>query len=74
MNKIVSLVYVDTQKTILSSSVDGSVRLWWGTKGRFVGFFGQHRAFNFPSSDDTGQPAVLPYDISEVKGNNCITL
>ncbi|XP_035826428.1 WD repeat-containing protein 64 [Aplysia californica] len=65
MSKIVSLVYVDAQKAILSSSMDGSVRLWWGMKGRFVGFFGQHRPFNFPSSEDTGHAAVLPYDISE---------
>ena len=40
-------------------------RIWWGTKGRFVGFFGQHRGLTFPSSEDTTGTLVLPYDITE---------
>ncbi|KAK3736912.1 hypothetical protein RRG08_000654 [Elysia crispata] len=65
MSKIVSLVYVDVQKAIYSSSLDGSVRVWYGSKGRFVGFFGQHRPFNFPASEDAVNNSVLPFDINE---------
>ncbi|GFS05235.1 WD repeat-containing protein 64 [Elysia marginata] len=65
MSKVVSLVYVDLQKAIYSSSLDGSVRVWYGSKGRFVGFFGQHRPFNFPASEDAVNNSVLPFDINE---------
>lgn len=63
--KIVSLVYINPLKTILSGSTDGSVRVWWGYKGRFVGFFGQHRPFVFPEREETAGPPSLPYDITE---------
>ena len=32
--------------------------------GHFMGFFGQHRPWNFPSTERSSTP-VLPYDISE---------
>ncbi|XP_071080173.1 WD repeat-containing protein 64-like [Haliotis cracherodii] len=65
LTKIVSLVYVDSLKSILSGSSDGSVRVWWGNKGKFVGFFSQHRPFNFPATEETAGSPTLPYDITE---------
>ncbi|XP_046579795.1 WD repeat-containing protein 64-like [Haliotis rubra] len=65
LTKIVSLVYVDSLKCILSGSTDGSVRVWWGNKGKFVGFFSQHRPFNFPATEETAGSPTLPYDITE---------
>ncbi|KAK7504770.1 hypothetical protein BaRGS_00003798, partial [Batillaria attramentaria] len=65
LTRIVALEYIDSQKAILSASTDGSVRVWWGQKGRFVGFFGQHRPFNFPASEETSGTPTLPYDITE---------
>ena len=44
-------------------------RVWWGYKGRFVGFFSQHRAFVFPTREESAGPPTLPYDISEVSIN-----
>ncbi|KAJ8309097.1 hypothetical protein KUTeg_013971 [Tegillarca granosa] len=63
--KVISIVYVESTKSILSGSADGSVRVWWGTKGRFIGFFSQHRPFNYPVSEAKAGPAILPYDINE---------
>lgn len=42
-------------------------RVWWGHKGRFIGFFSQHRPFVFPRNEESAGPATLPYDITEVK-------
>ncbi|XP_069117610.1 WD repeat-containing protein 64-like isoform X3 [Argopecten irradians] len=63
--KVVSLQYVNSLKAIFSGSMDGSVRVWWGSKGRFIGFFSQHRAFIWPESEEKAGQAVLPYDITE---------
>ncbi|XP_048734935.1 WD repeat-containing protein 64-like isoform X4 [Ostrea edulis] len=63
--KIVSLMYIDKLKAIFSGSTDGSVRVWWGHKGRFIGFFSQHRPFVFPKNEESAGPATLPYDITE---------
>ncbi|KAK3093696.1 hypothetical protein FSP39_018996 [Pinctada imbricata] len=63
--KVVSLIYIESLKAIYSGSTDGSVRVWWGTKGRFVGFFGQHRPFMFPRREESAGPPTLPYDITE---------
>lgn len=63
--KIVSLMYIDKLKAIFSGSTDGSVRVWWGHKGRFIGFFSQHRPFVFPRNEESAGPATLPYDITE---------
>ncbi|ELT96575.1 hypothetical protein CAPTEDRAFT_219855 [Capitella teleta] len=63
--KVVELSYIESIKAIVSGSIDGSVRIWWGNRGRFIGFFGQHRPFNFPTSEDTARTPVLPYDINE---------
>ncbi|WAR20511.1 WDR64-like protein [Mya arenaria] len=41
------------------------VVVWWGRKGRFVGFFGQHRQFTFPTSEEKAGAPSLPYDITE---------
>lgn len=41
-------------------------RVWWGHKGRFIGFFSQHRPFVFPKNEESAGPATLPYDITEV--------
>ncbi|XP_041352298.1 WD repeat-containing protein 64-like isoform X2 [Gigantopelta aegis] len=63
--RIVSLVYVDAHKSILSGSTDGSLRVWWGKKGKFIGFFSQHRPFLFPVSEELAGSPSLPYDITE---------
>ncbi|XP_021348111.1 WD repeat-containing protein 64-like isoform X3 [Mizuhopecten yessoensis] len=63
--KVVSLEYINPYKAIVSGSSDGSVRVWWGSKGRFVGFYSQHRTFIWPVSEEKAGPAVLPYDITE---------
>ncbi|KAL5008313.1 hypothetical protein ScPMuIL_013894 [Solemya velum] len=65
LTKVVTLVYVDYLKCVLSGSTDGSVRVWWGRKGRYVGFLSQHKPLVFPKSEETAGPAILPYDISE---------
>ncbi|XP_053404636.1 WD repeat-containing protein 64-like isoform X4 [Mercenaria mercenaria] len=65
LTKVVSLHFIDSVKAILSASTDGSARVWWGRKGRFVGFFGQHRIFNFPTSEEKAGTPTLPYDITE---------
>ncbi|XP_052769281.1 WD repeat-containing protein 64-like isoform X3 [Mya arenaria] len=65
LTKVVSLTFVDSVKGILSASTDGSARVWWGRKGRFVGFFGQHRQFTFPTSEEKAGAPSLPYDITE---------
>ncbi|XP_072032372.1 WD repeat-containing protein 64-like [Amphiura filiformis] len=67
LSRIVTLIYVNHMKAIISGSTDGSVRVWYGDSpqmGHFMGFFGQHRPWNFPSAERTSTP-VLPYDISE---------
>ncbi|CAH1792147.1 unnamed protein product [Owenia fusiformis] len=65
LSKISALTYVDSTGSIVSSSTDGSVRVWWGNRGRFVGFFGQHRPFHFPHDEESAGPPILPYDINE---------
>ncbi|XP_064622276.1 WD repeat-containing protein 64-like isoform X2 [Lineus longissimus] len=65
LTKVVTLNYVDNLNAIISGSMDGSVRVWWGTKGRFVGFFGQYRPFHFQTNEETAGTPILPYDISE---------
>ncbi|XP_071962491.1 WD repeat-containing protein 64-like [Antedon mediterranea] len=68
LTRVVSLVYVSTMHVIVSGSTDGSVRLWYGQEpqqGHFMGFFSQHRPWNFPNTERSSSP-VLPYDISEV--------
>ena len=42
-------------------------RIWWGTRGRFIGFYGQHRGLTFPASEQIASTPVLPYDITEVQ-------
>ncbi|CAI9720649.1 repeat-containing 64-like isoform X2 [Octopus vulgaris] len=46
------------------------VRVWWGTGGRFVGFFGQPRPFVFPVSEESSRYSCLPYDINEQPTKN----
>lgn len=65
LSNIVSLEYVNSAKSIISGSADGSVRVWWGNGGRFVGFFGQPRFFRFPVLEETSTTPPLPYDINE---------
>ncbi|KAJ8044929.1 WD repeat-containing protein 64 [Holothuria leucospilota] len=67
LSKIVSLVYINHMTVIVSGSVDGSVRVWYAGEfqcGHFMGFFNQHRPWNFPSVERSSTP-VLPYDITE---------
>ena len=40
--------------------------MWWGKKGKFLGFFSQHRPFHFPVSEELAGSPSLPYDITEV--------
>ncbi|KAK2162660.1 hypothetical protein LSH36_94g03011 [Paralvinella palmiformis] len=70
LTRIVQLEYILSQKAVLSGSTDGSVRIWCPEKGRYVGFFGQQRPFNFPNDNDednaeTVNNNILPYDITE---------
>ncbi|XP_071484105.1 WD repeat-containing protein 64-like [Diadema antillarum] len=67
LSKIVSLIYIDRMKIIISGSTDGSVRVWYADapqRSHFMGFFGQHRPWNYPSAESSSEP-VLPYDIAE---------
>ncbi|XP_077997639.1 WD repeat-containing protein 64-like isoform X1 [Glandiceps talaboti] len=67
LTKVVALTYIDRMRAIMSASTDGSVRMWFGgehSRGHFMGFFGQHRPWNFPNTERAITP-VLPYDISE---------
>ncbi|XP_071795581.1 WD repeat-containing protein 64-like isoform X1 [Asterias amurensis] len=67
LSRIVTLVYTNHMKSIISGSLDGSVRLWYAedpARGHFMGFFSQHRPWNFPSLERSSTP-VLPYDITE---------
>ncbi|XP_022089085.1 LOW QUALITY PROTEIN: WD repeat-containing protein 64-like [Acanthaster planci] len=67
LSRIVTLVYANHMKSIISGSMDGSVRMWYGedpARGHFMGFFSQHRPWNFPSLERSNTP-VLPYDITE---------
>ena len=42
-----------------------NLRVWWGNKGRFVGFLGQTKPFNIPRRDT--YEFTPPLDITEVK-------
>ncbi|PIK60352.1 putative WD repeat-containing protein 64 [Apostichopus japonicus] len=67
LSKIVSLVFINHMKVIVSGSVDGSVRVWYAGEsqcGHFMGFFNQHRSWNYPSVERSSTP-LLPYDITE---------
>lgn len=66
LTRITKLGYISSSSLIISAAVDGSVRIWWGKKGRFTGFFGQQRALTFPSSEETAGICLQPYDITEV--------
>uniref|UniRef100_A0A0L8I7X9 Uncharacterized protein n=1 Tax=Octopus bimaculoides TaxID=37653 RepID=A0A0L8I7X9_OCTBM len=65
LSAVISLSYISTSNSIISGSTDASVRVWWGTGGRFVGFFGQPRPFVFPVSEESSRYSCLPYDINE---------
>jgi hypothetical protein len=41
-----------------------NLRVWWGNKGRFVGFLGQKNPFNIPRRDT--YELTPPIDITEV--------
>ncbi|XP_078673590.1 WD repeat-containing protein 64-like [Branchiostoma floridae x Branchiostoma belcheri] len=62
LNRIVSLFYTGPG-FIVSGSTDGSVRVWYKEKGHFIGFFGQHRIWKYPTEPPSS--AVFPYDITE---------
>ncbi|XP_038075924.1 WD repeat-containing protein 64-like isoform X2 [Patiria miniata] len=67
LSRIVTLVYANHMKSVISGSMDGSVRMWYGedpARGHFMGFFSQHRPWNLPSLERSNTP-VLPYDITE---------
>ncbi|XP_033112212.1 WD repeat-containing protein 64-like isoform X2 [Anneissia japonica] len=67
LTRVASLVYIGSMQVIVSGSTDGSVRMWYGQEpqqGHFMGFFSQHRPWNFPNAERSSSP-VLPYDISE---------
>ncbi|KAI0210520.1 WD repeat-containing protein 64 [Lamellibrachia satsuma] len=65
LTKVVQLQYVNAFKTVISASTDGSVRIWWGVQGSFVGFYGQHKPINYPLTENLTATPVLPYDINE---------
>ncbi|KAH9519572.1 WD repeat-containing protein 64, partial [Bulinus truncatus] len=65
VNKIINLVVVEASNLILSSSVDGSIRVWLATTGSFIGFFGQIKSFHISTSEELQKNSVLPFDISE---------
>ncbi|KAK2191768.1 hypothetical protein NP493_46g07030 [Ridgeia piscesae] len=65
LTKVVQLQFMNAFKAVLSASTDGSVRIWWETQGRFVGFYGQHKAIHYPIAESLTSTPVLPYDINE---------
>jgi WD repeat-containing protein 64 len=60
---IVDMTYLSINKTLATASTDESVRVWWGNRGRFIGFYGQIKHFIIPLDDDSD--LTQPYDISE---------
>ncbi len=62
-NAIVDLIYNSTNKTLLSASLDESVRIWQGHKGNFIGFLGQSKPISIPNNES--RDFTQPYDVSE---------
>ena len=63
MNKIIDLVLNPENKLIFSTSVDESVRVWWGQKGKYIGYLGQKKPFVIPTKDQ--YEFSPPIDITE---------
>uniref|UniRef100_A0A4X2KKH9 WD repeat domain 64 n=1 Tax=Vombatus ursinus TaxID=29139 RepID=A0A4X2KKH9_VOMUR len=59
--KIVNVIYVEDKQVVLTSSVDGSVRIWHARNGHYCGYFGQRRTFELNEVTDF----ILPCDVSE---------
>ncbi|XP_068920605.1 WD repeat-containing protein 64 [Petaurus breviceps papuanus] len=59
--KIVNVIYVEDKQVVLTSSVDGSVRVWHARNGHYCGYFGQRRTFELNHVTDF----ILPCDVSE---------
>jgi WD40 repeat protein len=51
VGKIVELILNPDNKLLFSASADESVRVWWGYKGKYIGYLGQKKAFAIPSKD-----------------------
>ncbi|XP_076002332.1 cilia- and flagella-associated protein 337 [Genypterus blacodes] len=60
-NKVTGLQIVDSDQVVLTSSTDGTVRLW-SACGEFVGTFGQSERWNVHISSSWMHPAV-PYEV-----------
>nr|XP_020837725.1 WD repeat-containing protein 64 isoform X7 [Phascolarctos cinereus] len=59
--KIVNVIYVEDKQVVLTSSVDGSVRIWHARNGHYCGYFGQRRTFELNEVTDF----ILPCDVNE---------
>nr|XP_056709319.1 WD repeat-containing protein 64 [Euleptes europaea] len=60
--KIVSLFYDEERGLVVTASTDGSVRLWHGSSGYYIGYFGQRRLFELSESADI----ILPCDVNDL--------
>ncbi|XP_054828108.1 WD repeat-containing protein 64 [Eublepharis macularius] len=60
-SKIVSLFYDEERDLVVTASTDGSVRLWHGHSGHYIGYFGQRRLFELSESTDI----ILPCDVND---------
>ncbi|XP_048361047.1 WD repeat-containing protein 64 [Sphaerodactylus townsendi] len=61
-SKIVNLFCDEERGLVVTASTDGSVRLWRGSSGHYVGYFGQRRLFELSESTDI----ILPCDVNEL--------
>ncbi|ELW49501.1 WD repeat-containing protein 64 [Tupaia chinensis] len=59
--EIIHVVYVEEKQLVITSSIDGSVRLWNAFSGHYCGYFGQRRIFELSQTSDF----ILPCDVTE---------
>uniref|UniRef100_A0A5F8GMK2 WD repeat domain 64 n=1 Tax=Monodelphis domestica TaxID=13616 RepID=A0A5F8GMK2_MONDO len=59
--RIVGVLYIEDKQVVITSSVDGSIRVWHVRNGHYCGYFGQRRTFNLSQQTDF----ILPCDVNE---------
>ncbi|XP_062429023.1 WD repeat-containing protein 64 [Rhea pennata] len=59
--KVVDLFHEEEKNVVVTSSIDGSVRLWHATKGYYLGYFGQPRKFELSEISQL----ILPCDVNK---------
>uniref|UniRef100_A0A2C9LIR5 WD repeat-containing protein on Y chromosome n=1 Tax=Biomphalaria glabrata TaxID=6526 RepID=A0A2C9LIR5_BIOGL len=65
LNKINNIVIIEAANLLLTTSVDGSIRVWLATNGAFIGFFGQVKPLYVPPLEKLQKNIILPFDINE---------